>query len=190
MVVVFINEAVLLPKLYFCSAAAFGGGRGRAPRGRGFGTATLRYLLPLVTSLLGSSLLAVTRYANQQEREVIRAESEQLTTELKFLKSQVNPHFLFNTLNNIYTLTLLKDDQAPESLLRLSEMLRYMLYEAETATVALSREVNYIMSFVALKQLKDSRAPAADTLRRKRVQAQPVRRPRVRLRYDRPDDQR
>lgn len=192
--VVFINGAILLPRLYFGAEWRQGAGRtvssrqwyviaalgtvigvalllqygwnpdrrfpvdfGRGVRPRGFGTATLRYLLPLATSLLGATLLEVIGHAGEQERRLVRAEREQLTTELKFLKSQINPHFLFNSLNNIYTLTLLKDEQAPESLLKLAGMLRYMLYEAEAPTVSLSREIEYIRSFVALYQLKDSR---------------------------------
>lgn len=190
-VVVFINEALLLPRLYFATDRRWGSGRGRGyyviaaiaivvggalllqygweadrrfpielgrgPRPRGLGTATLRFLLPLITALMGSTLLAVARHANRQERQMIRAEREQLTTELKFLKSQINPHFLFNSLNNIYTLTLLNDDRAAESLLRLSGMLRYMLYEAESPTVPLGREVEYLQDFIRLMALKDSR---------------------------------
>jgi len=192
--VVFVNGAILLPRLYFRADVGRGVGYsvssrrwyvvaalttvigvalllqygwnpdrrfpvefGRGVRPYGLGTATLRYLLPLATSLLGATLLEVIGHASAQERRVIHAEREQLTTELKFLKSQINPHFLFNSLNNIYTLTLLKDDQAPESLLKLAGMLRYMLYEAESPTVALSREIDYIRNFVALYQLKDSR---------------------------------
>ncbi len=181
--VVFVNGAVLLPHLYFRRRRGWyvvAGGAlvvgvafllqfwltpdrgfpidfGRGMRPRGFGTATLRYLLPLASAFLGASLLEVMRYANSQEQQVIRSEREHLSTEIKFLKSQVNPHFLFNSLNNIYTLTLLKDDKAPESLLRLSGMLRYMLYDSETQTVPLGKEIEYIRSFVALAQLKDSR---------------------------------
>ena len=129
----------------------------RVGRPRGGGLATVRLLLPLATSFLGSSLIEVMRYAFYQERRVIQAQGEQLTTELKFLKSQINPHFLFNSLNNIYTLTLLKDDLAAESLLRLSDMLRYMLYDAETPTVPLRWEIAYIRNYVSLRALKDSR---------------------------------
>ena len=129
----------------------------RIGRARGGGLATVRFLLPLATSFLGCSLIEVMRYAFYQEKRVIQAQGEQLTTELKFLKSQINPHFLFNSLNNIYTLTLLKDDLAAESLLRLSDMLRYMLYDAETPTVPLRWEIAYIRNYVSLRALKDSR---------------------------------
>ena len=178
-----VNEAFLLPRLYvtgrrgrFVVAGAllvvgttlflqyglqpdrgFPVNFGRGVRPRGFGMATVRYLLPLATAFLGSSLFEVMRYAGVQERQAVQAQREQLDTELRFLKSQINPHFLFNSLNNIYTLTLLRDAQAPESLLRLSGMLRYMLYDSETASVPLSRELDYIRNYVALVALKDSR---------------------------------
>jgi LytS/YehU family sensor histidine kinase len=117
---------------------------------------TLRFLLPFVTTLLGSSLWEVMRYANEQQRRATQARSEQLVTELKFLRSQINPHFLFNTLNNIYPLSLIGDRRAPDSLLQLSGMLRYVLYESETATVPLGCEIAYIRNYVELQQLKDS----------------------------------
>lgn len=120
------------------------------------GAAALRYLLPLGLAFLGSALFEVTRFANQQQQRALTATSERLVTELKLLKSQINPHFLFNSLNNIYTLTLLRDEKAPESLLRLSNMLRYMLYEAETETVPLIKEIEYLRNYVSLMQLKDS----------------------------------
>ncbi|PPK87592.1 histidine kinase [Neolewinella xylanilytica] len=181
--VVFVNGAVLVPSLYFrgrrgwyvVAAVAlvvattlvlqnidFSGRRfpvlyERLSRNRNLGQGTLRYLLPLATSVIGSVLVDVMRYAGQQEKRIVQAQREQLATELKFLKSQVNPHFLFNTLNNIYTLTLLRDDKAPESLLKLSAMLRYMLYDAEIEVVPLGREIDYLRNYVALRGLKDSR---------------------------------
>ena len=62
-------------------------------------------------------------------RERQDLETQNMQSELKFLKSQINPHFLFNTLNSLYALTLKKSDLAPEIVLKLSEMMRYMLYE-------------------------------------------------------------
>lgn len=79
---------------------------------------------------------------------------QQVESELKYLKSQINPHFLFNTLNNIYTLCYLKDDKAAPSVLKLSEMMRYMLYESNTALIELEREVQFIRNYLELQQLK------------------------------------
>ncbi|MCP9234567.1 sensor histidine kinase [Lewinella sp. JB7] len=180
---VIVNGAVLLPRLYFTGRRgwyvvagiavllaatfllqygsvpdrSFPLNLGRGARPRGLGMATLRFFLPLATAFLGSTLIEVMRYAGYREKQAVQAQREQLATELKFLKSQVNPHFLFNSLNNIYTLTLLHDEKAPESLLRLSGMLRYMLYDSETEVVPLGREIEYIRNYIALLQLKDSR---------------------------------
>lgn len=79
---------------------------------------------------------------------------EKQQAELNYLKSQTNPHFLFNTLNNIYSLARDKSDLAPESLLRLSKILRFMLYEASGAYISLERELKIISDFIALEKLR------------------------------------
>ena len=95
-----------------------------------------RNLPPLLISLLGSSFISISRYAREKEKTVIRLEKVNLETELKFLKSQINPHFLFNTLHNIYGLTVLRPDKASEKLLKLSNILRYMLYDSNEDRVS------------------------------------------------------
>ncbi|MEZ5038943.1 MAG: histidine kinase [Saprospiraceae bacterium] len=112
--------------------------------------------MPFFIALIGSSLVAIGEYARQKEKEAIQLEKEKLETEMKFLKSQINPHFLFNALNNVYTLTLIKSDEAPANLLRLSDMLRYMLYDCNAEKVLLEKEVAYLKNYIQLKQLKDS----------------------------------
>jgi two-component system, LytTR family, sensor kinase len=79
---------------------------------------------------------------------------EKQEAELSFLKSQTNPHFLFNTLNNIYSLARDKSDQTPESILRLSELLRFMLYETSGAQIAIEQEVKIIQDYIALEKLR------------------------------------
>jgi LytS/YehU family sensor histidine kinase len=79
---------------------------------------------------------------------------QQVESELKYLKGQINPHFLFNTLNNIYALCYLKDDKAAPSVLKLSEMMRYMLHESNTNRIELDREVQFIRNYLELQQLK------------------------------------
>jgi len=80
--------------------------------------------------------------------------NQSLQSELKFLKSQINPHFLFNTLNSLYALTLKKSDLAPEIVLKLSEMMRYMLYECNEKTVSLKKEINYMQNYIELEKLR------------------------------------
>ena len=90
----------------------------------------------------------------EQEREARTLKNENLETELKFLKSQINPHFLFNALNNIYTLTYLEDEAAPDMILKLSDMLRYILYDCTSEAVPIEKEINYLKNYVELQRLK------------------------------------
>ncbi|WP_442846734.1 sensor histidine kinase [Leeuwenhoekiella sp. H156] len=85
------------------------------------------------------------------EKELI--EKEKLKTELAFLKSQVNPHYLFNTINDIYALTQQQSEEAPEALLKLSELLRYMLRESDDPYVLLSSEINYLENVITLQKI-------------------------------------
>jgi two-component system LytT family sensor kinase len=82
----------------------------------------------------------------------LRLEKQQ--AELNYLKSQTNPHFLFNTLNNIYSLARDKSDLAPESILRLSKILRYMLYETGGEYIAIEQELQIISDYIALEELR------------------------------------
>jgi hypothetical protein len=79
---------------------------------------------------------------------------EKQEAELNYLKSQTNPHFLFNTLNNIYALARAKSDLAPESILRLSKILRFMLYETSGAYISVEQELKIISDYIALEQLR------------------------------------
>lgn len=101
-----------------------------------------------------SSALRITGDYLRGQRNRREMERQQLLIELAMLKTQINPHFLFNTLNNIYSLTSRKSDKAPEAVLRLSEIMRYLLYESSTDTVPLSRELAHLRSFLDLQRLR------------------------------------
>ena len=88
----------------------------------------------------------------KQATQQLRIEKQE--AELNYLKSQTNPHFLFNTLNNIYSLARDKSDLAPESILRLSKMLRFMLYETGGDYIALEQELKIINDYIALEKLR------------------------------------
>jgi LytS/YehU family sensor histidine kinase len=88
----------------------------------------------------------------RQATQQLRIEKQE--AELNYLKSQTNPHFLFNTLNNIYSLARDKSDLAPESILGLSKILRYMLYEAGGAYISIEQELKIISDYIALEQLR------------------------------------
>lgn len=96
----------------------------------------------------GSSFSFAVYQQWQQTKE------EKLHAEISFLKAQINPHFLFNTLNSIYSLTLTKSDDAPEALIRLSSMMRYAVTEAHQHHVSLSKELEYISNYINLQQLR------------------------------------
>ncbi len=81
-------------------------------------------------------------------------ENENLKTELSFLRSQVSPHFLFNVLNNMVALARLKSDRLEPSLIKLSGLMRYMLYESDEAKVPLAREIEYVSSYIDLQRLR------------------------------------
>jgi two-component system, LytTR family, sensor kinase len=75
-------------------------------------------------------------------------------SELALLRSQVNPHFLFNTLNNIYSLVRQRSNDAPEAIMKLSSIMRYMLYDAASDKVLLEKEIEYLQSFIELQKLR------------------------------------
>lgn len=93
-------------------------------------------------------------YINQQDKQILA--HEKLDAELKFLKTQIHPHFLFNTLNNLYALTLKKSDHAPEVVLKLSELINYMLYECNVPKVLLDNELNFIKNYIEIERIRHS----------------------------------
>lgn len=112
--------------------------------------------------VLLSFCLRLTHNFFIQEREKRMLENEKLTAELSFLKSQINPHFLFNSLNNIYSLTYHKSDKAPEAILKLSGIMRYMLQESEDDKVQLKDEIAYLENYISLQQLRFKKTLAID----------------------------
>lgn len=101
-----------------------------------------------------SSLLKFTTDWFVNERVQRNLVSEKKDMELQFLKSQLNPHFLFNSLNNIYSLAYQKSEKTADAILKLSEMMRYMIYESNDSWVELSKEIAYVQSYVELQKLR------------------------------------
>jgi two-component system, LytTR family, sensor kinase len=111
--------------------------------------------LPYLLFTMGLSSWQVMAEAHRKEK--LRADLLQKTqteAELKWLKAQINPHFLFNALNNIYTLAYLKSDEAAPMLLRLSEIMRYVMNDTNRQTVPIEEEIRYIEQYIALNGLK------------------------------------
>jgi len=86
-----------------------------------------------------------------RKREI---ENEKLVSELNFLKAQINPHFLFNTLNNLYYLAYSKSENTTEVIAKLSQMMRYMIYDSNHPQVPLSKEIEYMQNYIALERLR------------------------------------
>lgn len=83
-----------------------------------------------------------------------QVQKEKLIAEVSYLKAQINPHFLFNTLNSLYALALRKSDEAPEAILKLSGMMRYVVTESNNSKVPLKKELDYLKDYVALQKLR------------------------------------
>ncbi len=99
----------------------------------------------------GTNVRLVTHWLTRERRKITK---EKLSAELSYLKSQIDPHFFFNTLNNIYSLAQLKSDKAPQTILKLSELMRYNIYEADKNLVYLKDEINYIQNFIDLQRIR------------------------------------
>ena len=103
-----------------------------------------------------STIARETREWYHQEKEWKEMEKQHLIAELSFLKSQVNPHFLFNSLNGIYALAIKKSDKTPNAVLQLSDLMRHMLYESDRAEVEMEKEVEYLKNYIQLQKLRIS----------------------------------
>lgn len=107
----------------------------------------------LMVFTVGTCVTVVQRWL-QTEQHRKEAEFEKRNTELSFLKAQVNPHFFFNTLNNIYSLAIVKSDKTPTAVLKLSSIMRYILAETEQQLVPLQNEIDFIHNYIDLQQVR------------------------------------
>jgi two-component system, LytTR family, sensor kinase len=94
---------------------------------------------------------------NLNEKQRKEVEKEKLNTELAFLKNQINPHFFFNTLNNIYSLVHIHVEDGQKAILQLSKLMRYLLYETEKGNTLLSQEIDFMKNYIELMKLRLSK---------------------------------
>jgi two-component system LytT family sensor kinase len=113
-----------------------------------------KHMLQISFVVVLASAVKIQRYWHQYEQASKALERDKLEAELNFLKAQIHPHFLFNTLNNLYSLTLKKSDLAPEVVLRLSGLVNYMLYDTRSSAVPLSKEVESLHHYIALEKIR------------------------------------
>ena len=102
----------------------------------------------------GATALALARRWVTADQQLKEAEAERAQAELSNLRNQMSPHFLLNTLNNIYALTAIDTEKAQEAILQLSKMLRHMLYDYQQPTVPLKDEVDFIRNYVSLMKIR------------------------------------
>lgn len=119
---------------------------------------TTRYVIQVVTTnlfiviFLGMIRFAVDWFEFEARQKNV--ENERLTAELNFLKAQINPHFLFNTLNNLYYLAYTHSQKTTEVIAKLSQMMRYMIYDSNHPLVPLSKEIEYMENYISLERLR------------------------------------
>ena len=115
------------------------------------------YLVRLIWFIAVYALVVIFYYQRKEYEEKIisdQLKSEKLDMELRYLKSQINPHFLFNALNNIYSMVYTHDDNAANGVLKLSEMLRYVLVDCQAEMIPLSKEIKYVENFIDFQMMR------------------------------------
>jgi hypothetical protein len=124
------------------------GPEGRRPYASRYST-----VLFLLVFTVGTCLSMIQRWLRTEQNRK-ETENQKLNTELSFLKSQINPHFFFNTLNNIYPLAVVKSEKTAPSVMKLSQIMRYILTETQHDLVPLSKEVEFIRNYIELQQVR------------------------------------
>jgi hypothetical protein len=113
---------------------------------------TTVYYLCMTTSAASPMIVKFFKLCAIKQRDWIRAQQERITAELQLLKAQVHPHFLFNTLNNIYSRSMKNSPKTPDLILKLSSLLSYMLYDCKAEEVRLEKEIEIIKNYIALEK--------------------------------------
>jgi len=116
-------------------------------------TSFVAFLSNITWVVFPSIILIAIKYYRDQ-KEIIELKEQKKSTELDLLKNQLNPHFLFNTLNNLYALALKKSDKTPEVIAKLSEILDYILYQCKDDYVSINKEVELLENYIALEKVR------------------------------------
>lgn len=118
-------------------------------------TFTIYRVFGWVTINLGLSTLAFEIGRSIEQKEELRnARKESNFFQLRYLRAQLNPHFLFNTLNSIYSLSLQKSDRAPEVVVRLADIMRYLIYECDEDSIPLDKEIDFIRNYIEIEKIR------------------------------------
>jgi len=104
--------------------------------------------------VMGAAIGSLIHYSNEQYREAERLSVEKKEMEITLLRSQINPHFVFNALNNIYSLIYVKNEYASDAILKLADMFRYITDECQSDTVSIEKELNYIQNYLDFQEIR------------------------------------
>ena len=146
--IIIINTKFLNPNIDFVPEAV------RKFIDRRPGLLNFRIISLFLLFFLSSFSLRLFENWKKREKQLEESEKEQLKSELSFLKVQINPHFLFNTLNSIYSLSVAKSEKTPGVVLKLSDLMRYMIYTSSQKYVDLKAEIEYIKSYIELQKIR------------------------------------
>lgn len=117
------------------------------------------YAKYLVLLSITMAVVTVSHMLDERKRLEELAKVQHMQQELKYLRAQINPHFLFNALNCIYSLTLTQDEKAPDSVMKLSEMLRFVTDDCRADEVAISKEIAYINNYIDFQKIRMEKTP-------------------------------
>ncbi|MEQ3655265.1 MAG: sensor histidine kinase [Dokdonia sp.] len=112
------------------------------------------YFTPILLATFAMTLDRMIRARNESEKRILQLERDKNKAQLAALKSQIHPHFLFNTLNSLYALSLQKSDKAPAMVAALAELLDYMLYQCDDQVVPLEKELHVLDNYIELERLR------------------------------------
>ena len=107
-------------------------------------TTLMRESLWILVNTIFATNIAFLKKSFDEKDFIAELEKENADFKIKYLRSQLNPHFLFNTLNSIYSLSLQKSDQAPEIVIKLADLMRYIIYDCNEEKVSLNKEIEFI----------------------------------------------
>ncbi|MFD2513369.1 sensor histidine kinase [Pontibacter locisalis] len=124
------------------------------PRLQGASFSVGRNILPFIHIGGIATSIKLLKFWYIQRKQTLEAEKQRTVAELKLLKAQLHPHFLFNTLNNLYSHTLEFSPKSPEIVLKLSDLLRFMIYESNSPRISLAKEIDLLKNYISLEKLR------------------------------------
>ncbi|WP_106915626.1 sensor histidine kinase [Chryseobacterium aurantiacum] len=146
----FLTHYVIYPYIYSVTEML----DGRQPSGYMNGLVAFNSFMDLIFMVGLVFGIEITRQKNLLKDQISQLKSEKLDQELTMLKAQINPHFLFNTLNNIYGMALKKADETPDVILQLSKVMRYNIYEASEKNISIEKDIENMKDFIQIQKIR------------------------------------